>query len=263
MIARNILEHFLSRADWVDRNNTVDRIIVGDPEAEIRSCLVTWMPGFDALREAVKRGVDLVICHEPTFWDHLDRDPRKNPRSTEKLDFIEGNGIVIIRIHDSWDRWPEVGIPWAWARFLGLEGCPVEIGAKGYQHRYDIDLVMLDDFAAGIARRCASLGEPMVQVSGRPETMVSRIGIGTGCGCQIEAYLAMGCDCSVVCDDGGSYWSGIQMAKDLGHPVIRVNHGTSEEPGMVTLTRYVNEAMPEIRAVHLPHGAAFRLVGQD
>ena len=86
-MAKDIVEHFLSRADWVDKENTVDRIIVGDPETDIRSCMVTWMPGFDALREAVKRGVDLVICHEPTFWDHLDRDPSSNLRAAEKLDF--------------------------------------------------------------------------------------------------------------------------------------------------------------------------------
>ena len=30
-----LLEHFLSRADWVDREHTVDRVIVGDPEGLI------------------------------------------------------------------------------------------------------------------------------------------------------------------------------------------------------------------------------------
>jgi hypothetical protein len=72
----------------------------------------------------------------------------------------------------------------------------------------------------------------------------------------------MGCDCSIVCDDGSIYWREIQMAKDLGHPVIRVNHGTSEEPGMVTLARYLTDNFPSIRVQHLPHGASFRLVGR-
>ena len=47
---------------------------------------------------------------------------------------------------------------------------------------------------------------------------------------------------------------------DIGHPVIRVNHGTSEEPGMVTLTRYINEHVPGLTAEHIPHGSSFRLV---
>ena len=71
----------------------------------------------------------------------------------------------------------------------------------------------------------------------------------------------MGCDLSIVCDDGSSYWHGLQLAEDAGHPVIRVNHGTSEEPGMVTLTQYVNDTFDGVTAEHLPHGCSFRLVG--
>jgi hypothetical protein len=82
-----------------------------------------------------------------------------------------------------------------------------------------------------------------------------------GCACDIPTYRELGCDCSVVCDDGSCYWAGIQRAEDGGHPVIRVNHGTSEEPGMVTLTSYINERLDGLRAEHLPHGSTFRLVG--
>ena len=46
MKVREILEHFLSRAPWVDRTKTVDRVIVGDPEKEVSRCLVAWMPSF-------------------------------------------------------------------------------------------------------------------------------------------------------------------------------------------------------------------------
>ncbi len=258
----DILEHFLSRAEWVDRSKTVDRVIVGNPERDVAACLVTWMASFRALRRAVDLGIGFVICHEPTFWNHLDKDPASRPQATEKLSYIEDNGLAIMRIHDSWDRWPQIGIPWAWARFLGLGDSPVATGANGYQHRYDIEPVRLDDLAEAVALRCAALGEPMVQVVGDAHAAVSRIGIGTGCGCSIEAYMAMGCDCSIVCDDGSSYWAGIQMAQDLSHPVIRVNHGTSEQPGMVTLTQYINSQLPGIVARHLPHGSSFRLVGR-
>jgi hypothetical protein len=72
----------------------------------------------------------------------------------------------------------------------------------------------------------------------------------------------MNCDCSIVCDDGSIYWAGIQRAEDLGHPVIRVNHGTSEEPGMVTLTEYMNTHFDGLYAEHLPHGCTFQLVGK-
>lgn len=264
MRAKDIIEHFLSRADWVDRTQTVDRVIVGDPEGEFDHCIVTWMPSMKALRYMVARGVRLLICHEPTFWNHRDECPvADEPKSREKLTYIEEHGITIVRNHDCWDRWPEVGIPWAWARFLGLGDRPTAATTNGYQHRYDITPQPLEVFARQVAKRCAPLSERFVQVIGDMNQPVSKIGIGTGCGCDIPTSLQLGCDCSVVCDDGSCYWAGIQKAEDLGHAVIRVNHGTSEEPGMVTLARYINERLGGLQAEHLLHGSTFRLIGPE
>jgi len=265
MKAIDILQHFLSRADWVDQQKTVDRIIVGDPQKEVGTCLVTWVSSLRACRIAAERGVDALITHEPTFYGHRDDYPKDDIAiGGDKLRFIERSGFVIIRNHDVWDRFPQVGIPWSWARFLGLDGEPAAIGANGYQHRYDIEPVALEVFARRVAKKTAELGEPMVQVTGDGARPVSKIGVGTGCGCDILEYLRMGCDCSVVCDDGSCYWSLIQMAEDMDHPVIRVNHGTSEEPGVIAMAQYINEQLEGVTAEHLPHGSTFRLVaGQE
>ena len=265
MRAIQINRHFLSQADWVDPERTVDRVIIGDPEKEVRRVLVTWIASFQAARAAVERGVDLLMTHEPTFWVHANELEKmeQSEIASAKRRFIEDSGLVVLRNHDVWDRMPEIGIPWAWARFLGLGETPAEIGAAGYQHRYDIEPVPLDELARRIAARTAAIGEPFVQVVGDGAQQVSRVGIGTGCGCDIRAFQAMGCDASVVCDDGSCYWSGIQRAADAGHPVLRVNHGTSEEPGMATLTTYINDTLPGVQAEHLPHGSSFRLVGSD
>jgi putative NIF3 family GTP cyclohydrolase 1 type 2 len=262
MRVSEILEHFLSRADWVDRATTVDRVIAGEAEADVDRCMVTWMPSSAALRCMVDRDIRLLICHEPTLWNHSDeRRTEDQPGSREKLAYIQEHGIVILRNHDCWDRWPDVGIPWSWAQFLGFGDQPKTISPKRYQHRYDIAPLSLETLARRVAERCGSLGEPLVQVTGEASRMVSKIGIGTGCACDISTYRQMGCDCSIVCDDGSCYWAGIQRADDLGHPVIRVNHGTAEEPGMVTLTKYINDHLQGLQAEHLPHGSTFRLVG--
>lgn len=90
---------------------------------------------------------------------------------------------------------------------------------------------------------------------------VSKIGLGTGCACTISVFYEMGCDVSIVCDDGSCYWRDIQWAEDTAHSVIRVNHGTSEEPGMATLTEYINRNLTGVRAEHLAHGSSFALLG--
>jgi len=160
MKAKDIPEYFLSRMDGVDREKTVDRIIAGNGEADFDRCLVTWMPSFAVLRKMVVRGIHLLVCHEPTFWDHRNDRPKEDPQSQAKLAYILDHDLVIVRNHDCWDRWPGIGVPWAWADFLKLEGEPVALGANGYQHRYDIDPVPLDTFARHVAARCRELGEP-------------------------------------------------------------------------------------------------------
>ena len=112
-----------------------------------------------------------------------------------------------------------------------------------------------------MAARTACLGLPLVEAAGAPEKVVSRIGIGTGCACDPFELMDMGCDCCVTCDDGVAYWRQVQYAKDRGVPIVCVNHGTSEEPGMVALTRYINESVDGVSAEHLPQACPFRLVG--
>ncbi len=262
MLAIEMREYLVAQGDWVDPDKTVDRIIIGRADKEVRRVLVTWISSFAAVRRAVEGGYDLLVTHEPTFWKHAREYEafESGALAREKRDYILAHDLTILRCHDLWDLFPEIGIPWAWGRFLGLGARPVAFGDEGYQQRYDIAPVTLEAFASEMARRTATIGEPAVQVVGRADELVSKVGVGTGCGCSIGVYQEMGCDLSIVCDDGSVYWEGIQRAQDAGHAVIRVNHGTSEEPGMLTLTAYFNRTFP-VQADHLPHGATFRLVG--
>jgi putative NIF3 family GTP cyclohydrolase 1 type 2 len=274
--AREVRDHFLALAPWVDPADTVDRIVAGDPEKEVRSCLVAWIASLAACREALRRGADLLITHEPTFYVHWDRpEGRDEEFAGPKRKFIEDAGLAVLRIHDVWDTMPEVGVPWAWARFLGFapppaatvqyEPAPQPAAGRPprphYLHRYDIAPTAAGELARRLAARTALLGEPVLQFVGDETKLVSRIGVGTGCACSPREFMAAGCDCSVVCDDGTAYWRGLQLAEDRGHPVIRVNHGTSEEPAMATLAEHVNRRLPGVRAEHLPHRPIYRPVG--
>jgi putative NIF3 family GTP cyclohydrolase 1 type 2 len=264
MKAIDLQNHFISLADWIDPFSTVDKIIIGNPDKEIHNIMVTWISSFSTIRTAVENGFDMVITHEPTFWhDNELMVVDKSEIRLHKKRYIDENGLVILRIHDVWDKMPEIGIPWAWARFLDLGDTPDSIGNTGYQHRYDIEPIELNELAKAIAKKTESLGEPYIQVIGDGSCKVSRIGIGTGAACDIDVFQQMGCDVSIVCDDGVLYWSDIQRAADAGHPVIRVNHGTSEEPGMITLTEYINENFRNVKAKFYPHGSCFRLVGAN
>ncbi len=73
---------------------------------------------------------------------------------------------------------------------------------------------------------------------------------------KVQDILDYMCKLSVVCDDGAPYWSSIPWAADHGFGIIRVNHATSEEPGVAAMSRQ----FPEVNFHHIPQGARYRLV---
>jgi len=263
MNTRQILDHFYRTCAWVDPQTTVDRVIFGDAEKPVRTVLTTWISSMAACREAARRGVDLLITHEPTFWSH--GNERVNPDDSTalaKAQVLEEAGLTVLRLHDSWDLFPEIGMPFAWAQFLGIPTPPVAISANRYQHRYDIAPLPAGEFAQQAAEKTAQLNEPVLQFAGDPERIISRIGLNTGCACDTWEYERLGCDLFIVCDDGSSYWHSIRHAVDGHYPVLRANHGTSEEPGMATLTGYLQTTFPELQVEHLPYAGSYVPVGQ-
>ena len=63
----DILEHFLSRADWIDRDDTVDRVIAGDADADVDRCMVTWMPSSKAVcSPSSRRALSMSSATLPT-----------------------------------------------------------------------------------------------------------------------------------------------------------------------------------------------------
>ncbi|RKZ71509.1 MAG: hypothetical protein DRQ57_18565 [Gammaproteobacteria bacterium] len=261
MKTNKILEHFFERGgDWMDRTGKWDGILMGDPEKDVDRCLVTWIPSLKALRYMVDNQIKLMICHEPLFWTNA-TTIEVTPETELKSDFIKDNDLTVMRLHNAWDGWPEIGTLWAWAKFLGLPSTPTAVSADGKQHRYDIDPVTVEELAKSIAKRCAPIGEPMVQLTGEASPVVSKIGLSTGIVQDLDEFLRMGCDCSVVCSDSMGTWNHTQKAEDRNQPVICVNLGTTQEPGMVSLSKYINDNIAGLAAEHLPHGNMFELIG--
>lgn len=271
MKAGSILEHFLALADWVDKIRTVDKIIIGDADADIKSILVTWMCDLYAVEYAVKNNYDMIMTHEPTFWIHenelqmlsaLENTSARKQTAICKKQLIEDNGLVVMRNHDVWDLMPDIGIPWSWAKFLCFTGKPSKIHSSGYLHKYVIPPITVDRFANSIIEKTSHIGGTYIQIIGDSSKEISSVGLGTGAICNIVFLKEMGCDIAIATDDGCNYWRDICWAYEAGFPVIRVNHSTAEEPGMVTLADYINRTFAGVKAYHFPYNCRLRIVGQ-
>jgi len=241
------------------RSNTVDRIIYGDPDTEITGIAVAWMPYLDTIKEAHSRNANVLVTHEPTFYDHFDLDGNAPllPDADKKKQIIDDLGITIIRCHDVWDAMPEIGIPFAWGNFLKL-GEPV--GGKLFYNLYSVNPRSALRFAAEVAGRTEILGQPTVGFYGDPEAEVRTIGLGTGCISNPLELYELGADLAISVDDVVRAWVVGEWCQDRGRPLVVVNHCVSEEPGMVTLSSHIEETYPDLPVTHIRQGCTYHSV---
>ena len=261
MTAQDLLNYFLDRAPWVNRADTEDKIIIGDPKKEIKKLMVVWQASLEAVKKAAAGGYDAIMANEPTFYFHLNElenveklpeNSAKKAAALVKKKIIEDAGLVVIRNHDVWCKFPVYGGPNSWARQLGF---PVGSAAanvnQGYQSMYPIEPVTAAAFAKRVADSMKT--DPrQVQLFGERDKVVSRVGLGTGCACGVEFFNEMGCDIIVICDDSGSYWQDISLAVDMELPVIRVFHSATEDYGIYLMKEYMDEHFPGIKTDYLP-----------
>lgn len=235
-----------------DFSSTVDKVIFGDEKQPVDRVLVTWQINNDTIEYARINKFDTIVTHEPTVWLHdneheIDKlSPMQKITAENKISRLREAKITVIRNHDCWDHMPEYGIPWSWARFLGIKGKPVDLRCNGCQQKYNITPVSLRVLVTSFTEKTSAIGEKCLVTYGNLNQKITSVGIGTGCFCQLEPFLEMDCAVSIVCDDGSSYWQSISWALEIDHPVVLVSHATSEQPGMMSLADYMSEHLPQI-----------------
>ncbi|MHA1732539.1 MAG: Nif3-like dinuclear metal center hexameric protein [Promethearchaeota archaeon] len=252
-----MLDHIREVGTWVNWTHTCDEVLVGDPDRALTGIAVGWMGTLDVLKTAESLGCNLFVTHEPlyvvekAFFDY-------DVPLLEKKEWIDASGLCVLRCHDFWDDFPEVGIHGAWAKQLGLAGRPVE--ADKFYEIHDIGETTAGELARQVLERVSSLGQDCVHLVGDPQTKVTRLGIGTGAITNYKTMSGMGADVLLVTDDGTRLWESGQWSRDSGVPLLVVNHATAEEPGMVTLAEYIRGVFPGTPVHHLPVGCLYRTI---
>jgi hypothetical protein len=122
--------------------DTVDTLKAGDPATVVTGIVATFMDTYSVLEKAVASGKNLIITHEPTFYNHLDdQSPlASDPVLTQKLAYIREHHLVVWRFHDTWHLRQPDGI---------LVGMVDQFGWKPYQSKTDPHLFTLAPTTVG------------------------------------------------------------------------------------------------------------------
>src|SRR6267143_6165420 len=124
--ARDVIARVQQQVEVPWAAETVDTFKAGDPDTAVTGIAVTMMATMDVLQRAAASGKNLVITHEPTFYNHLDKldvleQKENDPVLAAKLAFIAKHSLVVWRFHDHWHRRKPDGIVAGMAHALGWE----------------------------------------------------------------------------------------------------------------------------------------------
>ena len=86
-------------AEPVDEENTCDTVKAGSVDKEVHKVALTMFGTVDVIREAGMWGADLLIVHEPLYYDHMD-SIHNLMIIQEKQRIVSESGLTIFRFHD-------------------------------------------------------------------------------------------------------------------------------------------------------------------
>lgn len=258
--AKDVHDYLMRLGPWVDPKDTVDTFKAGDPATVVKKMAVAWMSYSWALRQAVEQGCNLFVCHEPTFYDHVDKDESvfAFEAARKKREFIRESKLVIVRCHDVWDRVEKEGIPYAWAEFLGLTKL---VRKDTFCHVYEMPATTARDLARQVAAKVAPLGQQAVELIGPERKEIRTVAIGTGAITPFRQMVSdLKPDLVIATDDGFCHWRDGALAIDMDYPVIVVHHGCSEEFGLRKLADHLTRAFPSVPVTFIPEKCMFQSI---
>jgi putative NIF3 family GTP cyclohydrolase 1 type 2 len=259
LTARQVIAAIHEHTGMAVKPETVDTFKAGDPDAPVTGIAVTMMATLDVLQRAAERGENLVITHEPTFYNHLDKPDGVDENDAvwkEKREFIEKHHMVIWRFHDDWHYMKPDGIEAGMVRALGWEKFQdPESKNPEYQYFFTLPETTLGQLAADTARRLES---PVVRVVGDPKMKVKRVALSPGAaGFEAETHALERKDVEVLLVGETREWETVEYVADAvtegrKKTLIVIGHVPSEQAGMEECTRWLKTFIRDVPVEFVP-----------
>jgi putative NIF3 family GTP cyclohydrolase 1 type 2 len=236
--------------------NTVDTIKAGDPSTPVTGIAVTFLDTMDVLREANRRGLNLVITHEPTFYNHLDDAAffADDPVYLEKLAFIQQHHMVVFRFHDQMHSISPDPVATGLVEALGWQSYR---NAGGPWH-LTIPRTTLLELSRELAKK---LNAQSLRVVGDPALPITHVGLLPGAAGTQKQILALRSDeVEVLLVGEVPEWETVEYIRDASaqgrhKALILLGHEVSEEPGMKACAADLRALFPNLPVALIPAGS--------
>lgn len=237
------------------REETVDTLKTGALDTPLTGIATSFMATYAVLAEAAKRRCNLIITHEPTFYNHLDqtKDLEGDPVYRAKRELIDKEHLAVFRFHDHWHRMRPDGIRKGMVEALGWQ--KFEQGAH-----YMLPPTTLAGLASAIRGK---LGVKTMRVIGDASLPVKRVAMMPGAGGsreQMRLLLTEGVDVLVIGET--REWETVEYVRDAMQQgqkkaLIILGHAASEEGGMEYCARWLRSFIKEVPVEFIVAGEPF------
>jgi len=237
--------------------NTVDVIKAGDPQTPVKGIITTMFATMDVLRKAVEMNCNLIVAHEPVFYNHRDETSQfqNDPVFLEKKKFIDENKLVVWRFHDYIHRIRPDAIDY---------GMAVKLGWLKYSDGKTVERFVVPETTLKELIRTLKTKFPGVafDVIGNPDMKITKIAFSAGAPGSAVHYRMLE-DNDVVLAGEVSQWETYEYVRDAvsqgrNKAIIFLGHITSEEPGMEYCAQWLKGFINNIPVNFVASGPSYR-----
>lgn len=256
---REAIDGILARTEVQRIENTVDTIKAGEPNSPLTGVVTTFLATYEVIQRAAASGANLIIAHEPTFYDHRDNTDWLSGNSVyeAKRMLLDEHNIVVWRFHDYWHSVRPDGIMTGLFKALGWE----DKVDKQTPYICNLAPIPLSELVSLLKQKLDIEG---VRVAGSDDVTCRRVALlpgSPGDRFHISAFGQKGVD-AVIAGEVNE-WQVCEYARDaasagLKQALIILGHEKSEEMGMRYLAEWLRPLLPGIPIQHVPAGEPFR-----
>ncbi|MGE5613281.1 MAG: Nif3-like dinuclear metal center hexameric protein [Bacillota bacterium] len=246
-------------------DKTCDVLAAGDGDMEVTGIATTFMATVNVIRKAVQIGANMIITHEPTYFNGPDQTDwlQGDPVYASKKKLLEDNKIAVWRYHDHMHMAKTDRI---------YDGLLKEIGWESFlmkdhklPHCYEIEETTLKQLAEFFKKKFSM---DVVQVIGKPDMKCKRVGILVGGGSlglgreQMPMELMKEKELDVIVCGEITEWTLCAYVNDawmmgFNKGLIILGHERTEEWGMKHMAEWLKPLVKGIPVTFIDAGEPF------
>lgn len=256
--AGQLIERIIHQTGATEIPGTVDVIKEGSPAMEVTGIATCMFATMDVLRTAVAKNCNLIITHEPLYYNHLDETNQllSDPVFLEKKKFINEHKLVIWRFHDYIHSIKPDGIQ---------AGMVDKLGWKKYAANEQLEYFILPETTLkGLVEYLKKLFPANAfYVVGKPDMKVKNVWLAPGApGSGTHIPILEKTDADVVISGEAQQWETYEYTRDANEQgrskaAIFLGHIPSEAYGMEWCVNWLKGFIKDIPIQYIECGPSY------